>query len=330
MRILIEICLTICEWIQERNIQRAARKAAWECEKKSFLTFLSQGAVGGAFGLFLQSAYGVISYPSGYNIISLGGMPIYLAMGALLGSFTAAFVWLPCALLKRRLPFVARTIIAVTVVILVTFAFFYYVADEREMAQLSLHWYLGFSCVVGVPVGFMTGSRVRPLRTIAFGVGRHSTRRHFGNWLSVPSGFLLRAGNVFCLLEALMVLALWISNRGVDRDWFPTREHLPLIVFAILYFGISTYFSFKSPRKLFLLPTSIVLNLPLVISILKLRDLGGEDATVVAYLLLGLICLWKVYVFGRLITPEPNRGVVNSVGTIGGAHSITPRFECGV
>ncbi|HEV7475599.1 MAG TPA: hypothetical protein VGN90_16205 [Pyrinomonadaceae bacterium] len=330
MRTLIEICLTICEWIQERNIQRAARKAARECDRKTILTFLSQGAVAGAFGAFVMEACGVISYASGYNIIALGGMPIYLAIGALFGSMTAVFVWLPSVLMKRRLPLVVRAIIGMVVVALLVFAAFYFLTDKRELNQLSFAWWAGLSCAMGLPVGFMTGSRVRPLRTIIFGVGRRRARRHFGSWLSIPSGFLLRAGNVFGLLEALMVLALWISNRRVDRDWFPVREHLPLIVVAILYFVISTYFSFKFLRKVFLLPTSIVLNSPLVISIVKLRELGGEDATVVAYLLLGLICLWKVYVFGRLITPEPNRGAVNSVGAIGGSDIITPRFECSV
>ena len=42
MRILIEICLTVCEWIQERNIQRVARKAARECEEKSILELVAE------------------------------------------------------------------------------------------------------------------------------------------------------------------------------------------------------------------------------------------------------------------------------------------------
>src|ERR1044072_10036623 len=95
MRIFIEICLTICEWIQEKNIQRAARKAAAECERKTIWTYLSQGAAGGMVGCFLMSAVSAVFYPAGYySFLYLVVLPLQLAFGAILGSIIGGVICL--------------------------------------------------------------------------------------------------------------------------------------------------------------------------------------------------------------------------------------------
>jgi hypothetical protein len=350
MRILLEIFLTVCEWVQEWNIQRSARKAAREYEKKTILTFLSQAAVGGALALIVQVAYSIIANPSGYNIIMVGGLPIYSIGGAAAGAFTGVFIWLleaslnrlrfttrknPSAnasttrlvLLNRTFRFVGRTIIGMVVMPSLLFAF-YYVMEKRELAQLSYSWWLGFSCTMGLAIGLVTGSSIRPCRTLIFGVEGRPVRSNFGNWLSIPFGFLLRALSVLGLLEALMVMALWISNRRVNTDWFPVREQLPAVVCAILYFAASTYFSFKTPRKPFLLLTAIFLNLPLVPWIANL-GLGEGDSAFMAYSLAVFICLWALYTLGRLIAPESGWRVGDS-GSETAAGRVTHGGECSV
>lgn len=333
MRILLETCLTVCEWIQETNIQRAARKAAREYEKKTILTFLSQAAVGGALALIVQVACSIIANPSGYNIIMVGGLPIYSIGGAAAGAFTGVFIWLleaslnrlrfatskktpaPASdivrvLLNRTFRLMARTIIGMVVVPSLLFAF-YYVMEKRELEQMSYSRWFGFSCTMGLLIGLMTGSSIRPCRTMIFGVEGRPVRQNFGTWISIPFGFLLRALSVFGLLEALMVMALWISNSRVDRDWFPIQEQLPGVLCAILYFAASTYLSVKTPRKSFLLLTAIFLNLPLVPWIASL-GLGTGDSVFLAYSLAVFICLWAIYTLGCLIAPESGSRVVNS------------------
>jgi hypothetical protein len=352
MRILIEICLTVCEWVQEMSIQRSARKAAREFEKKTFLTFLSQGAVGGVLGFFVLIAYSVIANPSGYNFILLVGLPIYSFGGAAYGAVAGVFIWLleasfnrlrfadrvnppanpggaGTAFLNRTLRFVARTITGMLVMPSLMFAF-YYLVDKRDLEQLSYSRWLGFSCTMGLLVALTTGSSIGPCRTIIFGAEGRRARRNFGSWLSIPVGFLLRALSIFGLLEALMTLALWISNGRVGWLWFPTREHLPTIILVVLYFAISTYFSFRSPRKVFLLPAAIVLNLPLAALIVNLRRIGTVDSNILAYLLVGFICLWSVYVLGRLIAPESARRVVNSWSGTADVRKVSPRGACQV
>src|SRR5258705_6418027 len=115
MRILIEICLTICEWIQERNIRRAARKAARECEKKSILTYLSQGAVGGIVGYFLLVAASIVLQPRGYSFIFFFVLPIFLAFGAVFGFISPRFFLFAGKLFKRKHGFLARFRIVLTI-----------------------------------------------------------------------------------------------------------------------------------------------------------------------------------------------------------------------
>lgn len=322
MRILLEMFLTVCEWIQEGNIQGSARKAAREYEKKTILTFLSQGALGGALGLIVLTAYSIIANPSGYNIIMVGGLPFYSFGGAVGGAIAGAFIWLFEASFKRlrltalwSIRFLARTIIGTIVMPSLLFAF-YYVMEKLELEQLSYSWWLGFSCTMGLLIGIVTGSSIRPCRTLIFGVEGRPVRCNFGSWLSIPFGFLLRALSVLGLLEALMVMALWISNSRVDRDWFPVREQLAAVVCAILYFAASSYSSLNTPRKLFLVPTAIVLNLPLVPWIAN-HQVGTQDTVLLVYALIGFICLWAVYALGRLLAPE-------SRWRVGGSERETP------
>jgi hypothetical protein len=334
MRILLEICLTICEWIQEASILRSARRAARRYEKKTIFTFLSQAALGGKLGLFVLVTYSVMANPSGYNFVMLVGLPIYSLGGAAAGAFAGVLIWLleasldrlrfagrenqparasgtGMAILYRSLRFVGRTIIGMVVIPWLLLAF-YCLVDKRELDQLSYSWWLGFSCTMGLLIGLITGSTIRPCRTIVFGAEGRPARRNFGSWLAIPFGFLLRALSVFGLLEALMVMALWYSNRSVDRDWFPTREHLPAVVFAVFYFAASAYFSIRSPRKIFLLPIAIVLNVPLAFWIADLISMGSENSIFLSYSLRGFVSLWAVYTFGRMIAPESPRRVFNS------------------
>jgi hypothetical protein len=349
MRILLELFLSVCEWIQETNIQRLARKAAREYEKKTILTFLSQAAVGGVLASIVQVPYAIIANPSGYNIIMMVGLPIYSIGSAAAGAFTGIFIWLleaslnrlrlaarknPPAnanstnrvFLNRTFRFVARTIIGMVVTPSLLFAF--YVMEKHKLEQVSYSRWIGFSCTMGLLIGLMTGSSIRPCRTLIFGVEGRPVRHNFGTWFSIPFGFLLRALSVLGLLEALVVMALWISNRRVDTDWFPVREQLPAIVGAILYFAASTYFSFKTPRKLFLVPTAIVLNLPLVPWIAT-HQVGTQDSVLLVYALTGFICLWALYTLGRLIAPE-SRWRVGDSGIETPAGRLSHGGECSV
>jgi hypothetical protein len=274
------------------------------------------------------AAFEIIYRPSGWNTVFLVALPVYLVAGSFCGAVVAVFVWLPGALFKRRLGFVVRSICALAASVLLVVVLIYW-KDTNEAHQSVSSW-LGYVFTLDLPVAFMTGSRIRPCRTMVFGAGQRPARGNFGNWLSVPFGFLLRSASIFGLLEALLVLGLWICNRRVGWLWAPAPEHLPAIIVAVLCFAASSYFSISAPRKFFLLPTLIILNAPLVWLIAYLQQLGTLDNIVLSCMLLVVIFLWVVYTVGRLIAPESPRRVVDSWHNAVATHQIAPGGGCQV
>ena len=304
MRSLIEICLTICEWIQERNIRRAARKAARECEKKSILTFLSQGAVGGMIGYFLIVAFGTMLQPYGYSVLFFFILPLILAFGAVLGSFTAAFIWLAAKLLKRRPGLVARSAVVLAITMLLSVALSYW-TSESSSEQWSLLGKVGFVCLLDLPIVLMTGSRIRPCHLIFLGAGPRSKRHNFGSWLAFPAGALLRVASIFALFESVVALAIWICRQTSEVFDIPAGERLPEIALSVIYFATSTYFSIRTPRKLVLPPIAILLNVPLGFLIASQQRTATPYSEFLVYSFLGFIGLWVVYTLGRVIASEP-------------------------
>jgi hypothetical protein len=323
MRTLIEICLTICQWIQERNIRRAARKAARECERKSILTFLSQGAVGGVVGYFLILAVIIVLQPSGYSFLFFVLLPLFLAFGAIFGSIAAGFVWLAAGLLKRRPGFVARSAIVLGITTLLSVALSYW-TSEVPSEQWTLLWKVGFVCTLDLPIVLMTGSGIRPCHLIFLGAGPRSKRHNFGSWLAFPAGALLRVASIFALFESVVALAIWISAAASEWVDLPAREPVLEIALAVIYFATSTYFSIRTPRKLVLLPTAILLNVPLAFLIVSQRRSGTPYSEFLVYTFAAYIGLWAVYTLGRLIAPEPSSKLFKSSPANGHVHRAMP------
>ena len=323
MRTLIEICLTICEWIQERNIRQAARKAARECEKKSILTFLSQGAVGGMIGYFLLAASTTVLQPSGYSFVFFFVLPIILVFGSILGAIEAVFVWLAAKLLKRTPGFVARSAIVLGITTLLSVALSYW-TSEFPSEEWTWLWKIGFVGLLDLPFVLMTGSHIRPCHLIFLGAGPRIKRHNFGSWLEFPAGALLRVASIFALFESVVALAIWISAR--TSQWFnlPASERLPDIALAIIYFTTSTYFGIRTPRKLVLLPTAIVLNVPLAFLIVSQQRIGTPYSEFLVYSFLGFIGLWAIYTLGRVIAPEPSSNIFKLSPANAHAHRATP------
>ncbi|HKB69151.1 MAG TPA: hypothetical protein VKC61_25140 [Pyrinomonadaceae bacterium] len=324
MRTLVEICLTICEWIQDRNIRRAARKAARECERKSILTFLSQGAVGGMVGYFLTVAFYITLQPSGYSFAFFFVLPLILFFGAVLGAITAGFVWLPAKLLKRRPGFVMRSAIVLGVTELLGVALSYWI-NELPSEQWNLSWKVGFVSSWVLPIVLMTGSGIRPCHLIFLGDRPRSKRHNFGSWLAFPAGALLRVASIFALFESVLALAIWISWRTSEGVDLPASERLPEIALAVSYFAAGTYLSIRTPRKLLLLPTAILLNLPLAILMVNQQHISTPYSEFLVYSFAGFIGLWAVYTLGRLIAPESSSEPFKSLPASAHVHRAAPQ-----
>ena len=325
-----EICLTACEWVEEKRGAATARRARKKTDQKAIWTFLSQGAVGGAFTYFSLLVFIILLYREIYDpLVPLLFLTFFLLCGLVFGAATGLFVWLPERLFKRRFTFVARTAFAMAGTSLLTIAFLY-LTDARDY-ESALSWRLGLICGVGLTVGLATGSLVRPCRLLVFGAETRYADRNPASWLSIPFGFLLRAASVLGLFEALAAMAVWVGDRIGHRPPSAPPEQLPAIVLVVFYFAASSYFSLRTPRRVFLPPIVILLNVPLAGLIVYLRQIGPLAELILSYILLAIICLWVVYTLGRMSAPESiQRVLVDSWSGAVAPQTVTPGRACQV
>lgn len=311
MRHPIEICLTACERFEESRGKASARRLRKKTDEKSFGTFLSQGAVGGVFTYFLLLVFIILLYRDGYAPLGpLIALPFFLLFGSVFGAAAGLFVWLPGRLFKRRFSFVVRAAFATAGASLLTITFLYLMDSPNY--EFALRWRLGFICGIGLAVGLATGSLIRPCRLIVFGAGGRKFGRNPGSWLATPFGFFLRAASVFGLFEALLAVAIWIADRSRSTPYAPPA-HLTAIIIVVLYFAAGSYFSLRTPRRVFLPTIVLLLNLPLVGLIVYLRTVRPHADFILTYVLLGMIGLWVIYTLGRLMPPQSfQRIVINS------------------
>ena len=313
MRHPIEICLRAGEWFEETRGKASARRWRKKTEQKPIWTFLSQGAVGGAFNYFLLLAFIMLWYREHHvPPVPLLALPFFLVFGSVFGAAAALFVWLPGRVFKRRFSFVVRAAFATAGASLLTITFLY-LMDAPDY-QFALNWRLGFTSGVGLGVGLATGSLIRPCRLIAFGASKHHADGDSDSWLAPPFGFFLRAASVFGLFEALIALATWVADSSGPIGYARPR-HLPAIIMVVLYFAASSYFSLRPPRKVFLPAIFLLLNLPMVGLIGFLLPVSLLPDLVVTYVSLGMIGLWVIYTVGRLLAPQSfQRIAINSQG----------------
>ena len=250
-------------------------------------------------------------------------LPLLLAFGAIWGSIPAGFVWLLAKLLKRTPGFVARSAIVLGITTLLSVAVSYW-TSEVTSEPWTLLWKVCFVCALDLPIVLMTGSRIRPCHLVFLGAGPRSNRHNFGSWLAYPSGALLRMASIFALFESVGVLAIWISWRTSGWVDLPASEGLPEIALAVIYFATSTYFSIRTPRKLVLLPTAILLNVPLAFLIVSQQRSGTPYSEFLVYSFAAYIGFWAVYTLGRLIAPEPSSKLFKSSPANVHAHRAMP------
>ena len=307
MQYLFKICLTLAEWFED---WRGSSLAQRETERKTILTFFSQSAMGGMIGYFFVMLVVALSAHD-FSPFLLVLLPVFLVFGAVWGAVVGFFIWLPGALLKRRIGFAGRAASAIGGMSLLGAAVFYWLGGQLS-TDIS-PWLIGYLSAVYLPIIVLTGSGIRPVRALLFGAGGRSARRRYRSWLAVPSGFLLRATSIFALAESLLALAFWISARISPWSNDAGYDELPTIVLAITYFVSSTYFSLKTPRKTFLFPIAITLNVPAVFLMITERQVGTSDSDFLAYSYLGFICVWIVYTLGCLLAPAATSQVAQLV-----------------
>ena len=284
--------------------------------KKTILTFLSQGAAGGAGASFLWLIFLILYQPGFYNFLYLSILPVMLLIGLVYGAINGSAIWLVGRLSQRALGWWIRCFVSIAstsiVGLVVNLCWKFFVGQESIVEQ---HLYLPelvFGFVFSVIIGLLAGSEIDAGRILVFGAGQTTLRPTPENWFSFFSHLLMRIGSLFCLLESLLFVAYLLSVAFSPWGSFTndeTRNAFIGTLLAILYFTGSVYVSFTSPRKPILIAVGLLLNVPLVIWLLRPADPVNLDSNFLELLSLVFISFWLLAIVGRLITPNQAQGM---------------------
>jgi len=275
-------------------------------EKKSLVTLISQGAAGGAISYFLLALELILSEPNFYNYMLFRLLPTMLAIGSVIGMLAGTLIWFAQMLLKRTPGFLMRSaLILVSGFIVGTAGWLVF----KQEAYESITWtqYVVDICLFVLPVGVLTGSRIKPLGLIVFGPSAGFPGKHYAQWLSLPAASLLRLAGAFGFMESLLVLAYWASSyvvaewMGIDRPILFRRDDLTLIAVAVLYFAATVYASYAGPPRVLLVVLALT-NGPLILWAFRdIRNSRYDFLTISAFIFIGL---WIVLLADRVFSSK--------------------------
>ena len=270
-------------------------------EKKTFGTFLAQGAAGNAIATYVV-LIGLVFYAPGMSsVIVVVLLPFYLLAAGIIGVPLGGFVWLAGRLFDRRLTILPRAAIGIVlptlIVIVVSLAYGVMVDWKLLLGSISA------SLAYSLPATLVAGSRFHPLRTIVFGLPHPTTGRDFVSGFSFLPALMLRVGSLFGLLASALYMACLVAGVpgwGIRADF----EAFLATSVAILYFAVTALVSFTSQRKFVVAATAGLANLPLLIWALDRNRYMNVETGFLAFVVWVFIYLWVLFVAGRMISSQ--------------------------
>lgn len=254
--------------------------------RPSVLTFLSQGAAGGALGNYILAYVMGFFFPDFVLVLFL---PFYLVWGALIGTATGFVIWLLVRLVKRKFTVLVRLVISS----LFTILFFVIIGEllglDAEIQDSALYR-LSAQFAFPVPIGLLVGSRVQLWSVIARGAATlpklqvlfnrepiRITRTIGALRFSYLMGLPLRAVSLFGLMASLLTTACFLFLFMEDLSDSETRnvidelgEAFIVCLVVTLYFAMSVYVSFNPGQKWAALGVAVFLHAPLTVWIITI------------------------------------------------------------
>ena len=262
-------------------------------------SFFFQGLAGGMLGGFifvLLIALWVLEHPHPDRVIVI--TPVFMIMGAIFGVVKAAFLWgayRVTGLQIRVLTRVAATAISTG---LVCWGLHYMAGPNNEEFALGM----GIAWLTTLPVALVVGSRVKPWEFFTFGSIATSDGNRVGS-RSVPATLGTLILRFLSIYAAIVWILIFVCQRHVARPYFPTEL---LFSVALLYYLVSTYLTFRSPRKPVLLAIAILLNLPTAFLFLISYEINfnheswGEDIPWMVNMSGMFLIAWLIFLVARL------------------------------
>jgi len=236
------------------------RNLSFQLEKTVPGVFLLQGCFGGILGGLVYTAEICLSVQR-FEFVDSVWIAAYLVIaGSVAGLCKSIIMWAPYILTKVQIRPAARVLITSigsgVVALLLALKFGYGFERPNDTAKWVLALIAG-----GLPTAILVGSRVKPWELFTFGSiavgdsrtgGRVGSKSVLATLATLPLRFLSLTALAFLILAyACKVdsMASFIS--------FPIPFFIPFV-----YLLYSAYVTFKSPHRVLLLVSCIVLNVP--------------------------------------------------------------------
>jgi len=263
--------------------------------------------------------------------------PYLFILGSIAGGFKSIIMWVPYALTKIQVRPATRVMITSIATGVLAFLLALKFGYGLERPNDTAAWVLTL-LVGGLPTAILVGSRVKPWEVFTFGSiavgdsrtgGRVGSKSVLATLAILPLRFL-----------SLLCLALWILVGACEYD--PNLGIIgPAVVFSIpfIYLLYSAYVTFKSPHRVFLLVSCVVLNLPIgLITYLVYKFPPGslwfnESFPYGVGIGSAFLLAWAIFLVARLTAPTQRliretdlQEILKSGGTHLDHHCLGSRF----
>jgi len=235
-------------------------------------TFFFQGLAGGLLGGFLLIAGLTLwsDHPSRDWLMFL--TPFYLITVGTIGIVQAALIWGTYRLTRIQLGVPARLAITIFCIGLVSFLI---ALKQENVNERNFAIGAGVTFLIFLPVALLVGSSIKPWELFTFGSIANGKNANRSGSRSVLATF----GTLPLRFMSILALCFWILTNACEREptdvydarWgvayaFPKIDISMALILGlpVIYLLFSIYVSFRSPRKVVILISGLVINIPLV------------------------------------------------------------------
>lgn len=255
------------------------------------MTFLSQGALGWAFGCYVWLVGYILVYFDSNSFFFGMGIPYMLAMGTVIGSPVGLILWAFAKASDRPLSRTLRATIAVLLLLIGYIAMWLLFMWEPLTSERQL----GVALIVALPgimIGLFAGSSLRPGREL---VRAGEAKLVLPRILAVITGLVLRSV-VVQLFLASVIMAIsalqyfYLQEPPLLEEW--DEQWIPV---AFFHFLLAMIVLFARMRTEFLAVLTAIANAPVIASFWMYPDMPTE----LWYALVGYLVAWALFLLSR-------------------------------
>jgi len=281
------------------------KNLSFQLEQTMPSIFLLQGAFAGLVAGLVYTAAICFWNPPFMFIEAIFISPFFLVLGSVAGVIKSIIMWLPYRLTRIQVHPVTR--VAITSIctgagaLLLALKFGYGFESPSDTAAWVLTMLLG-----GLPTAVLVGSSVKPWELFTFGSiavgdsrtgGRVGSRSIAATLATLPLRFL-----------SLIALGVWILTCACR--FHPVARMIgPFVAFPFIYLLCTTYVTFRSPHRVLLLVSGILLNLPVGVVTyfaFKIKPASYFYTEAFPYVFVigsAFLLAWVIFLVARLTAP---------------------------